>query len=644
MTQSELLRDYIVTSKYARHNAEAHRRETLNEIVDRVEEMHAKRWPEYAEEIRKAFFLVRDLRVMPSMRSMQFAGPSIESNHTRMYNCSATAMNRPRAFAELFYCLLCGTGTGFSVQRQHVGELPSVKRMFGVDDVSTKRRWEIQDSIEGWADAIDKLVGSALNLHDSETVFIPIHFDFSKIRPKGSPLHTSGGFAPGPEPLRKAIENVRSILIGAAGRQLRPIEVYDICMFLSQAVLSGGIRRSASVCLFSPEDVEMCVAKTGDWFKTSPQRSFSNNSAVFNRQDNDRDGFHDCIVQARQFGEPGFFFTNNPDYLSNPCMEIGLHPFLEGEPGWQMCNLTTVNGAKCADETEFREAIKVAAFIGTLQAAYTDFPYLGSVTEQITRRESLLGVSIAGFMDRPGLLLDPKVLERGAELAKWTNWFWAERLGISAAARVTTVKPDGTVALVLGSASGIHPHHAERYFRRVQVNRSEGPYQHFRRVNAFMTEKSVYAPDTDDIVTFALEAPEGAKLRKDIIASDFLRQVKLVYDNWVLPGTASQKHSPGLTHNVSNTVTIASELGWTLVEQYIWDHRNSFAGVSLLGADGDKKYAQAPREEVTSVLDRKVWQEIQDHAEPVDYADMTELRDTTNHELEPACAGGVCEI
>ncbi|MBC7561414.1 MAG: recombinase, partial [Gemmatimonadaceae bacterium] len=543
----------------------------------------------------------------------------------------------------------------FSVQKHHVSRLAPFPLRASAEDLPVKH-FTIPDTIEGWADAMQELV---MSYHEGTYV----EFDFSEIRAKGAVLRTSGGRAPGHQPLKKAMVKIRALLDAIPGRKMRPIEAYDILMYAASAVISGGIRRSATIALFSADDEEMVNAKTGEWWKHNAQRQHSNNSAMLVRSDATKAEFLALFNAIRQFGEPGFYFTENAEYGANPCVEIGLAPSLvddevtlanlakygHSEPvalgdtisGWQHCNLTTINGRMCETPEHFYELCGVAATIGTLQAAYTEMSYLGPITRVINERESLLGVSICGILERPEVLLDPAVLRKGAETCVMTNRAVAETIGITPAARVTCVKPEGTASLLLGTASGIHPHHAKRYFRRVQAARTEPVYNFFKSWNPQMTEVYGMKADTTDVITFPIEAPDGAILKKDIGALQFLDMVKLVQENWVVPGTAHEKYNPGLRHNVSNTVTVR-EGEWESVADFIWDNRAYFTGVSLLAATGDKDYQQAPNEEVTTAADIAKWNCLT--YEPVDFSLMSEAADYTSLKETVACAGGACEI
>ncbi len=665
--QENGISDYIAVSKYARYREDLGRRELWPEAARRVFDMHRARFRDLLQQpvpelgatvgelIDQAEREVAARRALPSMRSLQFGGKPIEVNHARIYNCCFGHIDHPRRFAEAAWLLLSGTGVGFSVQKHHVAKLPPLPIRKSVDDLPVAH-FTIPDSIEGWADAVDQLIQSYYR-------GVYVEFDYSRIRPKGSLLRTSGGRAPGHLPLKKALERMRAVLDRAAGRKLRPIEAYDIIMHAASAVISGGIRRSATIALFSPDDDEMINAKTGDWLAANPQRQFSNNSAVLVRRETERERFQALFEAIRQFGEPGFYFAESAEYGANPCVEIGLMPTMTAdEPtiaklralgydaplavgdtlsGWQHCNLSTINGRECRTPEAFYELCRVAAAIGTLQAAYTDLAYLGPITRVINEREALLGVSICGILDSPAVLLDPAVLRQGAEIAKATNAALARVIGINPAARVTCVKPEGTASLLLGTASGIHPHHAKRYFRRVQAARTEAVYQLFRQRNPHMTEPYAMKADTTDVITFTVEAPEGAMTKKDLSATKFLEIVRLVQENWVAPGTAHEKYNPGLRHNVSNTVVVRPD-EWNAVADYIWEHRDSFAGISILPASGDKDYPQAPLEEVVTPQDIARWNALEYN--PVDYSALSEAADYTDFKDVIACAGGQCEL
>jgi ribonucleoside-diphosphate reductase alpha chain len=677
------LQDFIAISRYARYAPEKRRRETWAEAVGRVRDMHLGHYvnrpmrgalaatlaagevtPEAAallagaEDlhglVRTAFDAVERRTVLPSMRSLQFGGEAIRDKHARIYNCCFTYVDRIEAFRETLYLLLCGCGVGFSVQRHHVAKLPPLAPR---QDELPPITFLVPDTIEGWADALHMLVTSAVEGRG-------VVFDYSLIRPEGAPLRTSGGKAPGPQPLFHSLTRIEQILKAAAGRALRTIEAYDILMWAAKAVLSGGVRRSATICLFSADDAEMIAAKTGDWFQAHPQRTASNNSAVIVRRAATRAQFDTLFEAQKQFGEPGFYFVEDSEYGANPCVEIGLHPRLRVDTaararlqelgyeneveigdelsGVQFCNLTTISAAAVADPADFYRLCVQAAVIGTLQAGYTEFPYLAPVSRVITEREALLGVSICGILDRPDVLLDAAVLRTGAAVVKAVNAVVARALGIRPAARTTCVKPEGTASLLLGTSSGLHPHHAPRYFRRVQTNIHDPIFRHFKRTNPHMVEPSVYDPNgRTEVITFPVEGPSFGIYREEISAVKHLEYIRLVQENWVQAGRRNEDVSPGLHHNVSCTVTVRPE-EWAAVADFIWANRRGFTGVALLQDCGDKLYAQAPREALAGAADVEKWNAL--GYRPVDYTTLEESEDITELKQTVACAGGACEI
>jgi ribonucleoside-triphosphate reductase len=660
------LQEYIFISRYARYDAALQRRETWDEAVDRVAAMHHRRYasvedPDLHAAIDEAFESVRRKEVLPSMRSLQFGGPAVFAHEARLFNCSFTHINRLRAFQESFYLLLVGCGVGFSVQKCHVSQLPPLAPR-GHDDDLAVRHHHITDTIEGWCDALGALIDAYVHGY-------VIEFNYSAVRARGTPLRTSGGKAPGHLPLKRALQSVEDLLRTAAGRRLEPIEAYDILMHIAGAVLAGGVRRSATIALFSADDEKMMQAKTGDWFNTHPHRSASNNSAVLLRSRTTKEEFFRLFECQKQFGEPGFFFADHEDYGANPCVEIGLHPVFQvisrddiaqlqargvhaddaGRPlrigsrlhGFQMCNLTTINGSMVRTDDDFFRAARSAAIIGTLQAGYTNIPYLGAVTQLINEREALLGVSICGIMDSPKVLLDPETLQHGAAIVGEANSQFATRLGIRAAARTTCVKPEGTTSLLLGTGSGIHPRHSRRYFRRVQASRLDPVYQLFKHHNPHLCEPSAYGKRTDDVITFPVESPAEALLRDQLDAVRFLELVRLVQENWVIPGTNHAAYSPGLAHNVSNTVTVRDS-EWDAVASFIWENRARFTGVALLQSTGDKMYVQAPLESVQTAADTQRWNLLA--CNPVPYTELCEEEDSTKLAQVVACAGGQCEL
>ena len=594
------LQNYTFVSKYARWIPEKKRRETWKESVDRVKEMMHEQYPDVNGEIDWSYDMMYKKRVLGSQRALQFGGKPIFKHHARVYNCIASYIDRLRFFQECMYLLLCGCGVGFSVQNHHIKKLPKL-----VLKKEGTKKYTIPDTIEGWSDAVGVLVSSYFedNKLFPEYEAKIVNFDFSDIRPAGSYLSSSSGKAPGPEPLKKALDNIKKVLDRClknaefSTRKLRPIDAYDVVMHSADAVISGGVRRSATICLFSPDDEEMARAKTGNWFHDNPQRGRSNNSALLLRDKTTPAQFSALMQSVKEFGEPGFVWSDSTELIVNPCVEIGLYPVDEktGKTGWQACNLSTVNCAKVKTKEEFLESCKAAAIIGTLQAGFTSLPYLGEVSERIFKREALLGVSMTGIMEQHELCLDPEVQKEGARVIKKTNKEFASKIGINPAARTTCVKPEGTASCILGTSSGIHPHHAKRYIRRVQANKMEDIYQHFKKTNPRACEESVWsANDSDDVISFCVEVPDGAKLKNKVGAIDLLECVKSTQKNWVMAGrNEGLCVKPFLQHNVSNTINIKPE-EWEIVQGFIFKNRKYFCGVSLLPVSGDKDYPQAP--------------------------------------------------
>ena len=600
------LMDYTFVSKYARWIPEKKRRETWNEATDRVKQMMLDKYVSDSEneqvrkEIEETYEQMRKKRILGSQRALQFGGSPIFKHNARMYNCIVSYADRVRFFQECMYLLLCGCGTGFSVQKHHIEKLPELHT-----GRKGSKKFVIPDSIEGWSDAVGVLVSSYFNQYADELIFEDyvgknVTFDYSQIRPAGSYLKSSGGKAPGPEPLKKALSNIKKILdkaIDSGQTKITPIQAYDIVMHAADAVISGGVRRSATICLFSPDDTEMAKAKTGNWFIDNPQRGRSNNSALLVRGQTTKQQFSELMKSVKEFGEPGFVWSDSTELLVNPCVEIGFWPvdIETGKSGWQACNLSTINCNKVKTEKDFYDACRAASAIGTFQAGFTSFPYLGETSEKIVKREALIGVSMTGMMEQHDICLNPRIQKRGAEIVVKTNKRIAEMIGINQAARTTCVKPEGTSSCVLGTSSGIHPHHAKRYIRRVQANKMEPIYQHYRNVNPRACEESVWsANDSDDVVCFCVEVPAGSKTKNQTTALELLECVKSTQQNWVLPGTNKELCSqPWLTHNVSNTINVKPE-EWEKVEDFIYDNRNFFCGVSLLPISGDKDYPQAP--------------------------------------------------
>ena len=613
---SKILSDITVYMKYARFLKEENRRETWEELVTRNKNMHLKKYPQLSEEIENAYQYVYDKKVLPSMRSMQFGGKPIEVAPNRIYNCAYLPIDHELSFSETMFLLLGGTGVGFSVQKHHVEKLPEIQKPLQ----KRKKRYLIGDSIEGWADAVKALL---------KTYFhggTPLRFDFSDIRPKGASLVTSGGKAPGPQPLRECLVKIEGLLSEKEnGDKLRPIEVHDIICHIADAVLAGGIRRAALISLFSADDEEMLAAKAGNWWETDPQRGRANNSVVLLRHRITKEYFMNLWdrVKASQSGEPGFYFSNDKDWGTNPCCEIALRPY-------QFCNLTEVNTSDLETQKEYDNRVKAASLIGTLQAGYTDFHYLRDIWQKQTEKEALIGVSMTGIASGKVAELDMK---RAANAVKRENARIAKIIGIKSAARCTTVKPAGTTSLTLGTSSGIHPWHGDYYLRRVRVGKNESIYTHLLIHHPELIEDEYFRPHDTAVITVPQKAPEGAITRKES-ALQLLKRVKHVTENWVQPGTRRGQN----THNISATISIRND-EWVDVGDWMWENREFYNGLSVLPFN-DHNYVQAPFEECS----KEKYQVLYDTLEDVDLTQVIEYEDNTDLKGELACAGGACEV
>jgi ribonucleoside-diphosphate reductase alpha chain len=602
------LSEYITYAKYARFLPAKKRRETWSEQVKRVFGMHETKYGEklnsLKNDLKQAKKLVDKKIILGSQRALQFGGKPILKHEAKMYNCTASYADRVDFFKEAMYLLLCGCGVGFSVQTHHAAKLPNIQKR-----EQEECEFVIPDSIEGWSDALGVLVSSYFVEKKDFPVFdleinLPsfsgkkVKFDFSVIRPKGSYINW-GGKAPGSSSLEIALKKIEDVFEKAIqdGRcQLKPIEIYDIVMHASDAVLGGGVRRSATICLFSLDDNEMLNAKTGDWFVKNPQRGRSNNSVVLLRDKVTKEQFDFIYEKVKEFGEPGFLWVDDLENLVNPCVEISLYAYDEdGNSGWQFCNLCEINMKKCKTEKQFLDACKSAALIGTLQAGYSNFSYLTETTKKIVQREALLGISMTGMMDSPKISFNPDLQKKGAKTILSVNSFVSKIIGINECARATCIKPAGTTSLILGTASGVHPHHANKYFRRVQANKLEFTTKTFEEHNPLAVEESVWSSNgTDVVLTFLCEIPKNAKTKNQINALQLLEYVKLTQTNWVKYGTRLEKCvKPWLRHNVSNTINV-KENEWYDVRDFIYTNKNYFTGVSILSMNGDKDYPQAP--------------------------------------------------
>ena len=612
----EILSELTVHMKYAKYTPELNRRESWDELVTRNKEMHVNRFPQLKEEIENAYKFVYDKKILPSMRSMQFAGKPIEINNSRIFNCSYLPIDDHRAFSEIMFLLLSGCGVGYSVQTHHVDNLPEIRKPL------KKKRYLVGDSIEGWADAVRMLTKAYFGAIN----FLP-EFDFRDIRPKGAQLITVGGKAPGPEPLKIALIHVQAIFDRKKdGDKLTSLECHDIICHLADAVLSGGIRRAALIALFNLNDEEMLSCKFGTWWEQNPQRGRANNSAVLLRSKIDKETFLDLWkkIELSNSGEPGFLFTNDKDSGTNPCAEINLKPN-------QFCNLCEINASDLETQEEYNARAKAAAFIGTLQASYTDFHYLRDVWKKTTEKEALLGIGMTGIASGAVLKLNMK---EAAKIAVEENARVAEIIGINKAARVTTVKPSGTTSLVLGTSSGIHAWHDNYYIRRIRLGKNEALYTYLSIYHPELLEDDFFKPHIQSVISIPQNAPEGSITREES-AMDLLERIKKINKEWIKPG-----HRKGANmHNVSATVSIKQD-EWESVGEWLYENKEYFTALSFLPQDLGS-YVQAPFETIT----KEKFDEMSLSLHSIDLTKVIEMVDTTARQDELACAGGAsCEI
>ena len=613
-----ILSDITVHMKYARYMPELNRRETWDELVERNMQMHIKNYPKLEIEIRKAYTYVFTKKVLPSMRSLQFAGKPIQVSPNRLYNCSYLPVDGVDAFNEIMFLLLSGCGVGYSVQQHHIKDLPMVTKPF----VKRSRRFVIGDSIEGWSDAVKVLMKTYL----SNKKLSKVNFDYTCIRPKGARLVTSGGKAPGPQPLKECLIKVEGILQSKEdGDALTSLEVHDIICHIADAVLAGGIRRAALISLFTATDNEMISCKSGQWWETDPQRGRSNNSAVLMRHKVTKEFFMDLWkrVELSGAGEPGIYLNNDKDWGTNPCCEIALRPF-------QFCNLCEVNVSDIESQEDFNNRVKAAAFIGTIQAAYTDFHYLREIWKETTEKDALIGVSMTGIGSAAVLQMDMK---DAANIVTKENARVAKIIGIKTSARCTTVKPAGTTSLVLGTSSGIHAWHNDYYVRRMRVGKNEAIYKYLSKSHPELIEDEYFRPHDTAVISVPQKAPAKSILRTES-PFDTLERVKRVAQEWIKPG-----HRRGSnTHNVSATISLKGN-EWEKAGEWMWSNREYYNGLSVLPYDGGT-YTQAPFEDIDEAEYNKMSKVLSD----VNLTKIIETDDNTDLSGELACAGGNCEV
>lgn len=634
----EALSAITVYSKYAKYIPELQRRETWDEIVDRYRDMMVKKYPILKTSIDENIVFIKEKKVLPSMRALQFAGPAAEVNHSRIFNCCYLPIDSIYSFSETIYLLLGGTGVGYSVQKHHVAQLPSIKKP------GKARNYLIEDSIMGWADAVKVLMKAYL-----EGSFMP-KFDFRAIRHKGARLVTAGGKAPGPEPLKICIAHIQAILDRKQeGEQLSPLECHDILCHIANSVLSGGIRRSAMISLFSHDDEEMITCKYGNWWEMNEQRGRANNSAVLLRGEISEQEFKSLWkrIELSNSGEPGVYWTNNIEWGTNPCVEIALRPY-------QFCNLCEINADDLESQEDFNQRATIAAFFGTLQAGFTDFHYLRPIWQKTTQKDALLGIGMTGIASGKVLSLD---LTQASEKAKIMNSFVSSTIGINEAARVTCIKPSGTTSLVLGTSSGIHAWHNNYYLRTMRFNKNEDIAAYLMVNHPELCEDDQLRPTDTLCVRIPVKAPEGSILRTET-AIDTLERVKKFSKEWIKPGHRNGDNS----HNVSATISIDKNRlytegenewvavdenddlaykvdEWEAVGQWMWDNHEYYNGLSVLPYWGGS-FIQAPFEDIT----KEEYEKRMASVSSIDLTKVVELDDTIDFGAIAACAGGQCSL
>jgi ribonucleoside-diphosphate reductase alpha chain len=617
----KFLSDLKLHSDYFKWLEDKSRYETWEDACENIIDGHRKKYEKYVKEIEpylnSAVESMKDQMVLASQRNLQYRHDQIMKHNTRMFNCTSGHIARNRVFQEIFYLALSGCGFGGGLLIPFVNNLSRIeKRTKGT------KTFVIQDSIEGWADSLGVLMSSyfADDQPFPEFAGYEVKFDYSQIREKGAFI--SGGFkAPGHEGLKQSLEKIEQLIekwLEKEGTKIRPILAFDVICHSADAVLSGGVRRSALNMIVDPNDDEMIHAKTGNWRIENPQRGRSNNSVLLLRSEVKKEQFEYLVKLNDGANDIGFVFANSWFDMFNPCFEILKIPVLDNidfskieyefvedyvknnktKFGIQGCNLTEINAEKCTTKEKFLRACRDASILGTLQAGYTNFPYLGETSRKIFEKEALLGVSITGWMNNPKLF-NAELLEEGAQVVKDTNKELAFLIEINQAARTTCVKPSGNASVVLGTASGIHPEHSEKYFRIMQLNKESNTAKWLEENMPFLLEESVWSSTKSDYVVFVpVENPKNGLFKKDMKGIKHLDLIKLVQQHWVNAGTNPElcTYSP-VNHNTSCTVIIDDK---DSIVEYIWEQRDFFTAVSFMSDYGDKDFNQAP---FTSVLD-----------------------------------------
>lgn len=619
---------FIATSRYARWIEDKGRRETWSETVQRYTDyLYSKDINLTKQDWDDIEGAILELEVMPSMRALMTAGDAADRDNTCIYNCSYLAVDHPRAFDEAMFILLCGTGVGFSVERQSICHLPEIPLTLGqTDDVIV-----VQDSKEGWAKALRKLI-SLLYTGD-----IP-KWDLSKVRPAGSRLKTFGGRASGPEPLNDLFNFVVAKFKGAMGRKLNSIEVHDIMCKIGEVVVVGGVRRSAMISLSNLSDTRMSHAKSGSWWENEPQRALANNSACYTEKPDSETFLREwlALVESKS-GERGIFSRVAAEshvakngrrelgyaWGTNPCSEIILRSN-------QFCNLTEVVVREADDLEALKRKVRLATILGTAQATFTHMPYLRPVWTKNTEEERLLGVSLTGIMDHPVLgknVDSPKWLAEMKQVAIDTNAEYAERLGIEVSAAITCVKPSGTVSQLVDSASGIHARHSDYYIRTVRGDNKD-PLTQFLKDSGIPAEADVMKPDATTVFSFPIQAPMSAVTRNAMTAIQQLELWKTYAEVW-------SEHKPSVT------ITVRDD-EWMAVGAWVYKHFDLCSGISFL-PHSDHTYAQAPYQECTAAEYAEMKQKM---PTSIDWSALSlyEKEDHTSGSQTLACTSGACEI
>lgn len=594
----QFLSELKLHTDYLKWNDALGRYETWPEACDSILDMHRVQYGEKVgsllDEIRPS---LHNKEFLASQRNLQYRGEQVRKHNTKLYNCCTTYAYSPDMFGKAFYILLCGCGLGVSLKNKFVSQLPSINQR-GKDVIIHV----VEDSVEGWSEAVRALISSFCS-HPSllpEYYSKQIKFDFSLIRPKGAFI--AGGFkAPGPDGLRQSLERIETLMASNTG-SFKSIVAYDILMHISDAVLSGGVRRSALSVIMDADDQDMINAKTGNWRADNPQRARSNNSVGLIKGQFSKDDFGKLVSLNQGDSDVGFVFMNHEDEVFNPCFEIGFNFYQKiadrNESVFQFCNLNEINASACVDQDgqfsadKFYDLCRKASILGTLQAGFTSFPYLGKQTEQIVAGESLLGISITGWMMRPELF-NAEILKKGAEVVKQTNVEVAKLIGINPAARTTTVKPSGNASVVLQTSSGIHPDHSRRYFRVMQLNK-ESETAKFLEINMpdILEESRWSATGSDYVVFVPCENPDYAITKDQINDIQHLEMIRLVQNSWVEHGKRIELcYQPETRHNVSNTVILDDV---DIVTDYLFTNQKDFTAVSFVSRFSDLDYTQAP--------------------------------------------------